>query len=120
MIKYKLTDDKGNIEKINLIFNGDGLLKFEGTGTKINLRVSEKGGLRLFRESEQVRVSMELIVGKTTKMKIHDKTQNLYVDCDVKARKIEVRDIKNIRIDYDMLNGEEIADTISLKIGATK
>jgi hypothetical protein len=120
MNKYRLTDDKGNIEILELLSSDNNVLKFKGHDSIINLRSFDDGSLRLFRESPQVRVSIVLLEGNITQMKIYDKSQNVYVDCSVKARTADMTNIEDICIEYDMLNGEEIADTISLRIGVKR
>jgi len=120
MDTYQLTDKKGNSEELELISNDGIVLKFQGKDTKINLRVWKDGSLRIFRESGQVKASIILLIGKVTKMKIHDKSQNFDLECLVRANKISVEDIDQIEILYDMLDCDKIIDSISIKIGATK
>ncbi len=103
MKKYRLTDDKGNIENLELLSSDNKVLQFKGRDSIINLRSFDDGTVRLFRESPQVRVSIVLLVGNITQMKIHDKSQNVYVDCSVKARTADVTNLDDICIEYDML-----------------
>jgi len=117
---YQLTDEKGNLEVLKLISNDGVVLKFRGEDSKINLRKWNDGSLRIYRESGQVKVSIILLVGEVTKMKIHDKSQNFDMDCSIRANKISVEDINQIEIVYDMLNQGTVIDSISIKIGATK
>jgi len=117
MICYTLTDGRGNSEKLRLISNENNVLKFEGNDSILNIRSGKNGVVKLYRDNSEVRVSIELNVGSVTKMKIYDKSHNLYVDCQVKAKRVDIGGTGDIFIEYDMLNGEEIADSISVKIG---
>lgn len=120
MDTYQLTDEKGNSEVLELISNDGVVLKFQGKDSKINLRMWNDGSLRIYRESGQVKVSIILLVGEVTKMKIHDKSQNFDMDCSIRANKISMGDINQIEIVYDMLDRDKVIDSISIKIGATK
>jgi len=120
MDKYKLTDDKGNIERLELIFKDDKSIKLSGKDSIIILKLFQDKSLRLVRESPEVRVNATLAVGQVTKMRIYDKNQNMYVDCDVRARAVDTANWRHIKMEYDILSDEDISDTISLEIGVSE